>query len=330
MPTSPLAQALMPQGDPFEGMSPVDAFKLRRELAGRYVSPEQASQNLRTTGKDVLSVTPGPGNVMSAQDAYDSAGEAYNQFSQGNLGKGALATALAGLSGASAVFGVPFGRMAKGVAADAPRTMNIFAGPAAKTADQAALAKAQEMAQAGASRDDIWSQTGWFSGPDGKWRFEIDDSMAGLKLGAAQQFDDMPMSPDWWKADATMKGNAGDMFNHPELFSAYGDDIGGRHVMARTPGKEGFQSDEFNMVGIGGPDAEALRGPALHELQHAIQKREGFAGGANPTDPNYPMMPGEIEARNVDIRRNMRPEERRANAPWTTQDIPHDQIVRPR
>jgi len=59
-----------------------------------------------------------------------------------------------------------------------------FAGVNAKTADKAALARAQNMEAEGASRDDIWDATGWFKGVDGKWRFEIDDS--GAKATSAQ------------------------------------------------------------------------------------------------------------------------------------------------
>jgi len=58
--------------------------------------------------------------------------------------------------------------------------LGIFGGRLAKTADHAALAKAEEMAAAGAPREDIWNQTGWFQGADKKWRFEIPDDAAAI------------------------------------------------------------------------------------------------------------------------------------------------------
>jgi len=58
--------------------------------------------------------------------------------------------------------------------------VGIFGGRLAKTADQAALARAEEMAAKGADRRAIWDETGWFQGKDGKWRFEIDDSKSAL------------------------------------------------------------------------------------------------------------------------------------------------------
>jgi hypothetical protein len=68
--------------------------------------------------------------------------------------------------------------------ADANPKKNVmfaFAGERAKTADREALARAKEMDADGVDRTKIWSDTGWFRGVDGKWRFEIDDSGARLR-----------------------------------------------------------------------------------------------------------------------------------------------------
>ena len=87
---------------------------------------------------------------------------------------------------------------------------------------------------------------------------------------------------------------------------------------------------------------EAGRETVVHELQHAIQLFEGFAKGGNPTDPvrpynsktdtpigQYYKFAGEVEARNVQQRLTMTPEERAATPPWETEDVPEDrQIVR--
>lgn len=51
-----------------------------------------------------------------------------------------------------------------------------FSGEKAQFADAAALAKAQKMKAGGAAMKDIFRETGWYQGADGKWRFEIDDS----------------------------------------------------------------------------------------------------------------------------------------------------------
>ena len=75
-------------------------------------------------------------------------------------------------------FNVAGAAMVGGLAAPKPaaNAVGIFGGRLAKTADQAKLAQAEKMAAEGAPREQIWSQTGWFQGPDKKWRFGIDDS----------------------------------------------------------------------------------------------------------------------------------------------------------
>ena len=132
----------MPEQDPFEGMSPIDRLKLRMSLANQEtVSPEQRAKNLRQTGEEALGVLPVIGNAIAARDAYTGAGEAYDAFSQGDYKRGGIAGLMAAMSGVGAVTGLPVGKTAASVAKDGSRTLNIFAGPTAKTADKAALAK---------------------------------------------------------------------------------------------------------------------------------------------------------------------------------------------
>ena len=82
-----------------------------------------------------------------------------------------------------------------------------------------------------------------------------------------------------------------------------------------------------------------FRSVALHELQHAIQQREGFEKGGDPSyfrgrklpiNPKtgkrytphelYEALVGETEARLVQERRDMSPEERRATPPYSQVD----------
>lgn len=116
--------AAMAGDDPLAGLSPVDALRLRQELAAKeHVSPEVAAANRWKTGEAVLGLIPGPGNVLAARDAAEGGYEAAQAFGVGDWRRGAMASALAGLSAAGAVTGVPFGRMARGAAADAGRTL---------------------------------------------------------------------------------------------------------------------------------------------------------------------------------------------------------------
>lgn len=272
---------------------------------------------------------------------------------------------------------------------------NTFGGVNAKTADLKLQRIAQDMEKAGASRDQIWKETGWFKGNDGKWRFEIDDS--GAKLTGKK------------------KGTFGDVLKNERVGAAYPDvaqvstqrgGSGGSYI------REGQYNDEMIQFGGMGDDARSI---GLHEGQHAVQNREGFASGGSPQNMGftniveareaamnaddlatfaslmekhgddfraesamqtlpgiaayragrardaweamggitvqdatkrakeanrqlaamegrsprelYDSLAGEVEARNVQTRRDFTPEERRARPPWTTQDVPDDQQI---
>lgn len=51
-----------------------------------------------------------------------------------------------------------------------------FGGENARRADLEALDRAQDMERRGVAMETIFQETGWYTGADGKWRFEIDDS----------------------------------------------------------------------------------------------------------------------------------------------------------
>ncbi|MGE0830318.1 MAG: LPD23 domain-containing protein, partial [Hyphomonadaceae bacterium] len=126
----------------------------------------------------------------------------------------------------------------------------------------------------------------------------------------------------------------GETTNHPELLSAYPDLASRPHGSPALgmggPGVRGGYSEGDDAIYTSQfIKGEEERSTGLHELQHAIQAREATARGANGTDAAYPRVAGEVEARNVQTRRDFTPEERRAKPPWTTEDIPRsEQIVR--
>lgn len=161
----------------------------------------------------------------------------------------------------------------------------IFGGKLAKTADQAALTKAQEMAKAGHYADEIWDQTGWFQGADQKWRFEIPDQAARFQKGAMQpkEYRIMGNSID------ALTGNAGQVLEHPELWRAYpeladttvvqgrGANFKGQFNRPAGDGDRGSISLNLDQLST----EPELRSTSLHELQHAIQDQEGFAPGSS-------------------------------------------------
>lgn len=248
--------------------------------------------------------------------------------------------------------------------------VGMFGGRLARTADHKALAKAEQMSAEGASRDDIWNQTGWFQGADGKWRFEIDDSNA--------------RTSKFWETGLLSK-----VLKHRDLYDAY-PDVGnipvrkmqknsGMHA-AYTPPGDGWwgrftDPERINLDTslFRGFDITAVKPLLMHEAQHAIQHAEGFARGASIKEYSspehassvrdaadalmlrdgvsamdwdrkrpsyerraqeglnlnaYERSAGEIEARNVEDRMLLTPEERRALPPWQTAEIPeHKQLL---
>lgn len=202
-------------------------------------------------------------------------------------------------------------------AVDKASLLATFLGPAAKTANLGALARARQMAEAGVPREKIWQQEGWFQGPDKKWRFELDDSGSSLAQMPAKPVDHM--------------GQLNQTFSHPELFAAYPsmEKIALRSSAgdgAYYQPRRGFTMPERISIGVetGNP-----RSAALHEAQHAVQVREGFAPGGNPAaDPSlYNKIAGEVEARAVQARRDLTPEQRRERPPWLDYDVPESQQI---
>lgn len=204
-----------------------------------------------------------------------------------------------------------------GIAGNIPRVLagapagttelGIFGGRSAKTADRAALARAEEMAAAGAPREQIWADTGWFQGVDGQWRFEIDDSGMKPVIGLRDWInrkDGVTMAPHIGAAVAKAAESLTPeapvrikrVYEHPELDQAY------PHGFTSSPEHSGIMGVPLQLIEGGNASGmyipegwkgrpsigihETLPpGPArdtlIHELQHAVQEKEGFQAGGN-------------------------------------------------
>lgn len=336
--------------------------------------------HLGSTVNDVLDILPelmGPGaDVRDMVQGSDALTKALMRRD----GIGAL-------EGGTQLFG---GLLGLGV----PGSVAMFAGPGAKNANMGALRKAEGMAEQGADARKIWDETGWFQGADGKWRFEIDDSGATL----ADEMNSLGVEFD---------RPLGDLVQHQKAYTAYPDaadihvETFSRSGKGNPPGGA-YMADRDRMQVRGDLEGGALS-TALHETQHAIQNREGFAPGGSAGEfrsgpmfrkdaialkddlsraltggithrpemiiqdakylppeqaqkivekhgfssiddalaylktedeyrtpfGQYRRLAGEVEARNVQTRRDFTPDQRRAQPPWETEDVPRDrQIVR--
>ena len=154
-----------------------------------------------------------------------------------------------------------------------------YAGRKARTADYDKLLQAEKMEWAGKSNEEIRQTTGWFKGMDGFWRFEVNDSAVKLNL-------DGNIIAEYNGKQGVRDGDTlGNILDHPALFSAY-PDLKKMYVQfkALSPGEKGYYSRGENKIVINSQyisKPDEIKRTLLHEMQHAIQQTESFAGGAN-------------------------------------------------
>lgn len=196
-----------------------------------------------------------------------------------------------------------------------------LAGQKARTANSQTLQLAEQMEQEGASREEIWQETGWARTMDGQsWRFEIDNSEAEYRGGGDAQFrkdhadyaeyqdllqkmfegtisesemQRMEQLDDIWSGEYARlrerveSGNAtlADVLQHDSLYEAYPElrDVKVR-LESDTGSKNGSYDPNTNTITISEdkPGDSAKVGTMLHEIQHAIQQIEGWESGASP------------------------------------------------
>ena len=186
-----------------------------------------------------------------------------------------------------------------------------FGGRNANAADLDALNRAQEMERQGVAMDTIFRETGWYTGADGKWRFEIDDSgMEYSRWGDLRREDraeyarfrelegkfiDGSITMDEQnelrqlleeghgagRAEEQQTLRLPDFVRHDELYQNY--------PQLRQAGLRFARLPEGTRGTFDGQDIildESLRSAPedtlVHEIQHAIQRAEGFTGEASP------------------------------------------------
>ena len=194
------------------------------------------------------------------------------------------------------------------------------AGIGARTADRAALRRAEALEKSGTDNENIRQETGWYRGMDGQWRFEIDDSGAAFsRSGEAQysadnadyarytQLMNRMLTGELTEAEhaellgldkkngSTKKelarrideGNATlrDIMQHNALFEAYPEIAETKVKFADMPsGTAGSYNRETNTITLDTKlkyDANEALDALMHEVQHRVQAAEGFTSGTN-------------------------------------------------
>lgn len=140
------------------------------------------------------------------------------------------------------------------------------------------LQVARKMREAGIGEIAVKLATGWELGGDGKWRYEIADDQIDFSY---QKFKESKPGKEF---------KLYEILNHPELYKAY-PFIKDVRVISESgslfDGVQGYVS----VAGEIGLSLNAVNPEStlLHEIQHLIQRVEGFAKGGN-SSTHYQMM----------------------------------------
>lgn len=273
MPADIRSEILAGQSDEEQALrelSPIDALARGLEIPPRMENYQRGQNSLRTA-EDILSMIPGPGNVIAARDAFQGAEDAGKAFGAGDTRGGLLNAALAALSGAGAVVGLPTSRTARRVAEEAKDTANVFLPP---MRGPAAEGNARAMLDEGATNKQVFDETGMFFGPDGRLRVEVPDR--GMT----------------WRGDKFGPGetvSVGEYVNHPELFERMPElrdvpiELTDKRLFSKERGDmsrpvaQTAQSGNFEMTaGVSNPDW--TREQIAKLLQYEIADRSGYGG----------------------------------------------------
>ena len=184
-----------------------------------------------------------------------------------------------------------------------PAAVGMFIGKGAKTWDAAAAAKAEKRLSAGDDARKVWSELGVFRGPDGHLRQEIPDNNSAVKemippnfqqelaRKSGRDYIDIPVSErsainkeadrllSEWQASDHASPLYG-VLSHQQLRQAYPDTEDIVAMKQRGPAQGSYGGNELRYGG--GLTDGSQRSTVIHELQHAIQQREGWAKGGSP------------------------------------------------
>lgn len=188
-------------------------------------------------------------------------------------------------------------------------SLGIFGGPLSRTAPLSKLSEARgmeyearrQLQEKGVPynkddfRDPIFEHTGWAKDASGQWNYIIPDAGAELinidthPMMRTHEYQS-PLGPDknqtWYapKFDfsGTQKLTVGDILKHDYLYKGYPDL---KDIKVQPTGvfdsSLGAYSSKTNTIYLGLNTKENMLSVLMHELNHAVQHREGFPRGGS-------------------------------------------------
>lgn len=235
----------------------------------------------------------------------------------------------------------PEGQQLANMYSEAYNPVGIFIGSKAKIWNKANAEKFLDLEVQGMSPIEIWKKTGTFRTPDGVLKQEIPDNLARLRADFNASIANKANN---YKSG--IEGEIGGMLEYSELFKAYPDLLKSlRYTVNKQPDwlPESAAGAQYSKT-FGGKEKiststkteEDALSKLMHELQHAVQTRENWqSGGLESQFKNTPEMSafdqyralaGEVEARAVQARRTMTPQQRQETFPLSNYDLPIESV----
>jgi len=299
-------------------------------------TPEQDFISPETAGDFALGLVPGVGTAMSVRDI------------------GRAVKAKDPVAGGLAAIGLlPFGRLAGTV------KNKIIAGINAKNAPMDSLLKGRTALKKGVDPEQVWQEHGVFKGydkgvdPNAPMKWEIPDTNAKFKNSLIQDEDAFQKT----QGRHSFTGRLDDLLEHPELFENYPHLRDMNVDAAYSKGVKESGVAWPDSLEAKGRNPDQLMKVLLHEIQHNVQSTENFGRGGNTDyfafklaqdvikdDPSrakeffrpksplwknvdkqamdmYMKLPGEVESRSVELRKNFPPEMLRQYSPRKSAEV---------
>lgn len=175
-------------------------------------------------------------------------------------------------------------------------TLGSIAGISAKTANQDMLKLAQKQAENGRATEKIWQDTGWYKGTDGQWKFEIPSGGAKFTEKMINEHSPLNVTVNEGSRKNLIKTTLGEILDFPALYKAYPElkdvafqlDSNLKTFGSALHTEKGVSTISINLNKIlADPFAPHPMEVVLHEVQHVIQRKEGFDQGTNPKSAFY-------------------------------------------
>ena len=168
--------------------------------------------------------------------------------------------------------------MRDSIKAHGQRRWSKFGIEGAQGEQKAKGIQAEQMFKDGKTPEEIWNKTGVIVDTDGKAKWEFSDKDMKFKF----------KMKDLRGEGRIEDGRLEDLLEHKELFDRYPQlkdvivEFGSKRDLDGAEG-EYINLGDFKMIRLArGQSKEDMMDSLIHEVQHAIQEEEGFAGGASP------------------------------------------------